>query len=141
MTAPRWLTKGMVLAMHGELLFEHGGLPGLRDEGALASALARPVHALGYGSPGLAALAAAYGFGLARNHPFGDGNKRIALAAMDVFLQLNGREIVAPEPEAVAVMRDLAAGRLREAELAAWVEKRMVATGMARAGRRRRARP
>ncbi len=126
MKRPRWLSKSVVLAIHGELLVEHGGPGGVRDEGALESALARPRNALAYGSAGLAELAAAYGFGLARNHSFVDGNKRVALAAMDVFLQLNGHELAVTEPEAVVVIRDLAAGRLTETALAAWVARGMV---------------
>ena len=120
-----WLSKSVVLAIHGELLVEHGGLPGVRDEGAPDSALARPRNARAYASPRLEDLAAAYGFGLARNHPFADGNKRVALAAMDVFLQLNGHELAAPEPDVVGIVRDLAAGKLEERELAAWVGRRM----------------
>ena len=121
MTEPIWLDQRSVLALHAELLREYGGLGGVRDEGLLESALARPQNQAAYGDPTLAEMAAAYAFGVARNHPFIDGNKRTALAAADVFLQLNGYEIVVEEVEAVAVIRDLAAGEIGEAELAAWI--------------------
>ena len=122
MSEPVWLTRDIVVAIQGELIAEHGGLSGVRDEGLLESAPARPINLAAYGKPSLFALAAAYGFGLARNHPFLDGNKRIALASIDVFLQLNGYELTAPEVEAAAVIRDLAAGEFEEAALARWVE-------------------
>lgn len=121
MTEPIWLDQRSVLALHAELLREYGGLGGVRDEGLLESALARPQNQAAYGDPTLAEMAAAYAFGIARNHPFIDGNKRTALAAADVFLQLNGYEIVVEEVEAVAVIRDLAAGEIGEEELAAWI--------------------
>ena len=113
-----------MLALHAQVLAEHGGREGVRDRAMLESALARPRNRFAYGKTGLAALAAAYGFGLCRNHPFVDGNKRVALAAMDVFLQLQGRELVAPEPEVARTILALAAGRLTEAKLEAWVRKR-----------------
>ncbi len=87
----------------------------------MASALARPRNLLAYGEPSLEQLAASYAFGLAKNHPFVDGNKRVALAAIDVFLQLNGHELVVGEPEAVVIMRELASGEIDEPELAAWI--------------------
>jgi death-on-curing protein len=116
-----WLDAREVRAIHFELLAEHGGLAGLRDEGLLESALARPKNLLAYGSPSLSELAAAYGFGLARNHPFFDGNKRTALAAVAVFLDVNGYELVALQTEAVTTILRLAAGELSEAGLAAWI--------------------
>ena len=125
MTQPVWLDQRSVLALHAELIREYGGLTGVRDEGLLESAMARPQNLVAYGDPTLAEMAAAYTFGIARNHPFIDGNKRVALAAADVFLQLNGHEINAAEVEAVAVIRDLAAGELGEDELAAWIEENM----------------
>lgn len=102
---------------------EHGGLPGPGREGALSAALARPQHLLAYRKPRpkLPELAAAYAFALARGHCFPDGNKRLALAVLDVFLQLNGHELIAGEPEAVLVIRGLAAGEVSEAELAGWI--------------------
>ncbi len=121
MTEPIWLDQRSVLALHADLLREYGGLEGVRDEGLLESALARPKNQAAYGDPSLAELAAAYAFGIARNHPFVDGNKRTALAAADVFLQLNGHEIVVDEVEAVTVILDLAAGEIGEEELAAWI--------------------
>ena len=126
MKAPAWLSAGLVRALHAELLAEYGGLDARCHEALLESALARPQqqHAYGDPLPTLIGLAAAYGFGLVRHHSFSDGNRRIALTAMDVFLQLNGCEIDAPEVEAVAVIQDLAAGRFDEAALAAWLEAR-----------------
>ncbi len=121
MTEPLWLDQRSVLALHADLLREYGGLEGVRDEGLLESALARPQNQAAYGDPSLAELAAAYAFGIARNHPFVDGNKRTALAAADVFLQLNGHEIVVDEVEAATMIRDLAAGEIGEEELAAWI--------------------
>ncbi len=121
MTEPVWLDQRSVLALHADLLREYGGLGGVRDEGLLESALARPQNQAAYGDPSLAEMAAAYAFGIARNHPFVDGNKRTALAAADVFLQLNGHEIVVEEVEAVTMIRDLAAGEIGEEELAAWI--------------------
>jgi death-on-curing protein len=117
----RWLSKRGVLAMHGEQLAEHGGSPGLRDEGLLESALARPQNIAAYGDPSVFDLAAAYAFGIARNHPFIDGNKRTSLLAAYSFLRLNGRHLRAPEPDAVTAILRLAAGELAEAELASWL--------------------
>jgi len=121
-TDPVWLTRDAVVTIHGEQIAEYGGLSGIRDEGLLESALARPNNLDAYGNPSLFQLAAAYGFGLAKNHPFLDGNKRIALASMDVFLLLNGYDLAPPEVEAVATIRDLAAGEIGEADLARWIE-------------------
>jgi death on curing protein len=109
-------------AIHLDTIRTHGGLPGIRDENALESALARPRHRWVYGrGVDLACLAATYGFGLARNHPYRDGNKRLALLAMFVFLGLNGYDLEAAEPDVVAVMLKLAAGELSEAALAKWL--------------------
>lgn len=109
-------------AVHLDTLRTHGGLPGVRDEKALESALARPRHRWAYTrKTDLATLAASYGFGLARNHPYRDGNKRIAFLVMVVFLGLNGRDIEAPEAEVVTIMLKLAAGELSEAALADWL--------------------
>lgn len=124
---PVWLTRLMVTAMHQDQLLEHGGLPGIRDENALESALARPRNRRAYtGQDDLAALAAGYGYGLATSHPFNDGNKRAAFVAMYTFLGLNGWEIEALEQEVVLLMTDLAAGRLSEAELARWLRGHLV---------------
>ena len=121
MTAPVWLTRALVEAIHDQLITEHGGSHGLRDEGLLESALAHAPNQFAYGSPSLAELAAAYAVGLCRNHAFVDGNKRVALAVADVFLQLNEHELVAPEAEAVVMTRELAAGQCTEADYAAWI--------------------
>ena len=121
MREPAWLTEALVTALHEELIARYGGHGGLRDQGLLASALARPRNLLAYGEPGLERLAASYAFGLAKNHPFVDGNKLVALAAIDVFLQLNGHELVVGEPEAVVIMRELASSEIDEPELAAWI--------------------
>ncbi len=121
MKEPNWLSEAGVRNAHAALIVEHGGADGIRDEGLLQSALARPRNLLAYGEPTVFALAAAYGFGIARNHPFVDGNKRAALIAIFMFLRRNGYRLAAPEAEAVVVIRDLAAGSLSEEELAAWI--------------------
>jgi death-on-curing protein len=116
----------MLDAIHQAQLAEHGGLAGVRDYGLLESALARPRHKFAYAAkPDFGALAAAYAFGLARYHGFVDGNKRVAFMAAYVFLGLNGYEIEATEPEVVTAMEDVAAGRMSEASLAAWVRQRL----------------
>ena len=116
----------MLDAMHQAQLAEHGCLTGVRDDGLLESALARPRHKFAYGTkPDFGALAAAYAFGLVRNHGFIDGNKRVAFMAAYVFLGLNGHDIEATEPEVVTVMEGVAAGRISKASLAAWVRKRL----------------
>lgn len=119
----RWLTREILTAIHAELIAEHGGPTGLRDESVLESALARPRQRATYGEPDLAELAAAYGFGLCRNHPFLDGNKRISLAAIDVFLRLNGAHLIASEVDAAATILELAAGDLDEEALATWIRE------------------
>ncbi len=118
-----WLGVAFVRALHERLIAEHGGRSGVRDDGLLESAIARPQHLLAYGEPDLFDLAASYAHGLARNHPFVDGNKRIALMAAYVFLRRNGYWLAAPEGEAVVMMVDLAAGRIAEADLAAWLRR------------------
>lgn len=124
MKEPVWLDRLTVAAIHFDLLLGHGGIYGVRDEGLLESALDRARNRwLNEPESDLAALAAAYGFGLTTNHPFADGNKRVALMAMYVFLSVNGRRLVAPEAEAALVVLDVARGRLGEAELAAWVRR------------------
>jgi death-on-curing protein len=116
-----WIQRSVVLAAHGEQLAEHGGASGLRDMGLLESALARAPNLAAYGDPDAAALAAAYGFGIARNHPFVDGNKRAALIATELFLTLNGYELMVDDAECVVTILALAAGELDEAEFAAWL--------------------
>ena len=134
-SAPRWVGRLVVEAVHIDQIREHGGLPGLRDEGALESALARPRQRLVHEpSADLAELAAACGFGLARSHPFVDGNKRIAFLAMAVFLGLNGKAIQCPEAEVVTAILALAAGKLSEDELADWLRPRMVERAKGQSG-------
>ena len=121
MSEPIWLSVDLVLAIHDEQLREFGGPSGLRDRGLLESALARPLNKYAYGNDDLAALAAAYGFGLARNHAFVDGNKRIALLSIVTFLGLNEIEFVVPEAEAVVVMLEVASGDIDENGLTRWI--------------------
>lgn len=116
-----WIEASTLLAVHEEQLREHGGGTGVRDVGLFESALNRPVNLAAYGSPDAADLAAAYGFGLARNHPFVDGNKRTAFVAVELFLMLNGWDLQADDGECVLTMLALAAGELSESELAAWI--------------------
>ena len=121
MTEPIWLTRELVEAFHFKQLKLFGGPAGLRDEGALESALGRPRNRWGYDEGDLAALAAAYAFGIARNHPFVDGNKRTSLLALVTFLGLNGIDFVADEAEAVVIIRSVAAGEVDEIGLARWI--------------------
>ncbi len=125
MHEPIWLSREIVGAIHAELIREHGGTLGVRDEGLIDSALARPQHKWMYSEKELAILAAAYCFGLAKNHGFIDGNKRVALMATYVFLYLNGLELDAPEAEAYVEISELAAGGRTEEELATWIRARM----------------
>jgi death-on-curing protein len=120
-TEPEWLELGIVLDFHAEQLALFGGPDGIRDLGLLESALARPQNKLAYGETDLAALAASYGFGIARNHPFIDGNKRTALASMIVFLNLNGLALIAPQGAATAIVLAVAAGEIGEDVLARWI--------------------
>jgi death-on-curing protein len=122
MTEPRWVLDAVVVAVHRLLVAEHGGSPGIRDKGLLDSALARPEQRFCYEPQAtLFDLAAAYGYGLAKNHPFVDGNKRAALAIAAIFLEMNGFSLNAPEPETVVVIEKLAAGDLSEPALAQWL--------------------
>lgn len=122
MTEPVWLNTEMIRAVHQEMIAEHGGMSGIRDEGLLESALARPQQLLAYGDPDVFELATAYASGIVRNHPFVDGNKRTGFMAAYIFLRLNGYRLVASEVEAVVVFQDLAAGEIDEAVLAKWIE-------------------
>jgi death-on-curing protein len=132
---PRWVDRLVVEAVHIDLVREHGGLPGLRDEHALESALARARQRYAYAPESdLVDLAAAYGHGLASSHPFADGNKRVAFVTMAVFLGLNGRAIEAPEGEVVTVMLALAGGQLDEAGLAEWLRSRLVGRAKGESG-------
>ena len=121
MSEPEWLGRDIVVAIHDEQIAAHGGAGGLRDEGLLLSALERARNQWQYGEAGLAQLAAAYAFGIARNHPFIDGNKRTALLALYTFLGVNGIDLRAPEPEAAAIILALAAGEVGEEGLARWI--------------------
>jgi len=124
---PVWLQIREILHFHAELLGEHGGFAGPPDDNAVESTLARPRNRLAY-EPGssIHELAAAYGFGISRNHCFPDGNKRLALAAIDVFLQVNGYELRVDEAEAVIAIRAVAAGELTEQALFTWIESHSV---------------
>jgi death-on-curing protein len=116
----RWIRLGEAMAIHTEQIAEHGGLEGLRDNGLFESAMARAENRAAYGNPDVCDLAAAYAFGLARNHPFADGNKRTAFVVSVTFLILNGRDLTATEVAVVETFLKLAAGELPEAELADW---------------------
>ena len=120
-----WLDTQALLAVHEEQLAEHGGAAGTRDAGLFESALARPLHLAAYGDPDAADLAAAYGFGLARNHPFVDGNKRTAFVAVELFLALNGFELVANDPDCVLTMLALASGDIEDTAIAAWLRSHL----------------
>ena len=117
----RWIDKTALLLLHDESLAEHGGAAGTRDEGLFESALARPENLAAYGNPDIESLAAAYGVGLAKNHPFVDGNKRVAFIAVGLFLALNGCRLCASQIEATTAMLGVAAGELSEADFAAWI--------------------
>jgi death on curing protein len=121
MTEPTWLTSELVKAIHDHQLHLFGGPSGLRDPGALDSALGRPINKWTYESADIAELGAAYAFGIARNHPFVDGNKRAALLSLVTFLGLNGIDFIADEAEAVVIIRGLAAGDIDEAGLTRWI--------------------
>jgi len=121
MNEPEWLSVNIMLDVHAEQLALFGGPDGIRDPEMLESALARPINKFAYGETDLAALAAAYAFGIAKNHPFVDGNKRAAFASIIVFLGLNGIDFVAPPEQATAVILALAAGEVSEQSLARWI--------------------
>jgi death on curing protein len=124
---PTWVEKATILLAHAEALAEHGGLEGLRDEGLLESALARPKNMFAYESgASLYQLAASYAFGIARNHPFMDGNKRTAFIAAALFVALNGLRLNADQVDATRTFLALAAGKLTEEELANWLEAHTV---------------
>ena len=122
MDEPIWITEAMVQVIHADQIATHGGAHGVRDEGLLASALGRARNRYGYEESNIHRLAANYGYGIARNHPFIDGNKRTAFQVMYAFLKVNGWELTAPEPEVVLVMQALAAGEMSEMELAQWLQ-------------------
>ncbi len=116
-----WIEVALIYATHDEQLVEHGGGVGVRDAGLLESALARPQQLAHYGSPDAADLAASYGYGLSRNHPFVDGNKRTAFVATELFLALNGFDLMASDADCVLTMLDVAAGQIEEAAFAQWI--------------------
>jgi death-on-curing protein len=121
MSEPFWLSRQMIVAIHDEQLTIHGGASGLRDEGMLASALDRPRNKWTYEQVEMPELAAAYAFGIARNHPFIDGNKRTALLALYTFLGVNGVDFDVPEAEAASIILSLAAGEVSEESLTRWI--------------------
>ncbi|MDP1921290.1 MAG: type II toxin-antitoxin system death-on-curing family toxin [Myxococcales bacterium] len=121
----RWVDRRALLLLHDESLAEHGGGSGLRDAGLFDSALARPVNLAAYGSPDVAALAASYGFGLAKNHAFVDGNKRVAFLALGLFLSNNAFRLVTTQADATVTMLGVASGDLSEERLAHWLRERL----------------
>lgn len=123
MTSWQWIEEAVALAIHDEQLAEHGGSTGIRDAGLMASALARPQQLAAYGEPppDVFDLAGAYAFGIARNHPFIDGNKRTAFVCAELFLVLHGHQLAAEDGDCVTTMLALAAGQLSETEFSAWL--------------------
>ena len=126
MTAPRWLTADIVIAIHDASIAQFGGSVSIRDRGFLESAIARPLNLYAYETPDIFTLAAAYGYGITQNHAFIDGNKRTGLAAMAVFLGLNGYTFEQPGPQTVLVMEGLADGSVGESDLVEWLRKHSV---------------
>ena len=128
MPEPIWIKQEAILAIHSQQLAEHGGGDGIRSVELLESALGRPQNLYHYGNPApsIADMAAAYGYGISRNHPFIDGNKRTALVACRLFLRLNGHDIKASQVEKYTIFLSLAAGDISEAELSAWLTKNIV---------------
>jgi len=121
----RFIDRRALLLLHDESLAEHGGAPGLRDEGLLESALARPLNLVAYGEPDVAALAAAYGVGLAKNHAFVDGNKRAAFLAAGLFLALNGQRLATTQADATLTMLAVASSDMSEDAFAAWIRSHL----------------
>jgi death-on-curing protein len=122
----RWVDRSALLLLHDESLAEHGGASGLRDQGLLDSALARPLNLLAYGEPDHADLAAAYGVGVAKNHAFVDGNKRAAFLCVGLFLALNGWRLRTTQVDATLTMLAVAAGKMADVEFARWLRDRAV---------------
>lgn len=129
MSEPVWITKDLIFAVQEQLLSRFGGLAGVRDDGLLESALARPQQLFAYGEPSVFELAAAYAHGIVKNHPFLDGNKRAGFMAAYIFLGANRFELDAPEEDAVAYTLALAAGEIDAPEFAAWLERSCVEAG------------
>ena len=123
MSAWVWIAREVIIAIHEMQLAEHGGLEGVRDAGLLDSALGRPQNLAAYGQPDAAALAAAYGWGISRNRPFIDGNKRTGFVATELFLNLNGYELTATDADCVLTMLAVTAGELPEDDFAAWLRQ------------------
>lgn len=123
----RWISKQALLLLHAESLAEHGGGQGMRNEGLLDSALARPQNLVAYGDPDFAELAASYGVGVAKNHPFVDGNKRAALLATGLFLYINGYRLTASQADTTITMLSVAAGELSKEAFAAWLRQHCAA--------------
>ena len=121
MTAWKWINRAVLIAVHDMQLAEHGGGAGLRDNNLLESALAKPQNLAAYGAPDAAALAAAYGYGISRNHAFVDGNKRTGLVAAELFLGLNGWQLLVTDSDCVLTMLAVASGDITEEEFAAWI--------------------
>jgi death on curing protein len=126
MPEPEWVAKSVVLALHEEQIAEHGGSSGLRDDSLLESALSRPKNLFAHGQPDLAELAAAYAVGLAKNHAFVDGNKRVSNVVTLAFLLLNGADWNATEEDQVRVWLAVAGGSMSETDLAEWIRQRLI---------------
>ena len=118
-----WLDHSVLMAVHDEQLAEHGGITGIRDEGMFLSAMSRAQNLAAYGKPNFAELAATYGVGIAKNHPFLDGNKRTAFVAVELFLMLNGYLLKANDAECILTMLAVASGDINEADFAAWIHQ------------------
>lgn len=125
MSGWKWINRQVLLLLHEESLAEHGGASGLRDEGLLESALARPLNLTLYAEPDVADLAAAYGVGLAKNHAFVDGNKRAAFLSVGLFLALNGYRLAATQADATLTMLSVASGELLEVEFSNWIRTKL----------------
>ncbi len=121
-----WLDGDVLLAVHDEQLAEHGGQAGVRDMTLFDSALARAQQAAAYGTPDIATLAAAYGYGISRNHPFLDGSKRTAFVAVELFLMLNGYRLAASDVDCVITMLEVASGNITEPDFATWINRHLI---------------
>ena len=126
MREPLWISEAIARAIHADQSAQHGGSPGIRDENLLSASLARPRHLFVYGQPTLFDVAAAYGYGLAKNHPFIDGNKRVAFAVMATFLEVNGCSLDVPEMDVVVMMERLATDQESQNAIAKWLEANVV---------------
>lgn len=126
MNSWQWIVEGVIIAVHAEQIAEHGGKNGLRDRGLLSSALARPRNIAGYKTPTVFDLAAAYAYGIVKNHPFIDGNKRTGFLVAYIFLAMNGWKLIASEASAVEAVLALASGGMSEAEFADWLKTQSI---------------